>query len=392
MQKYTAVYTSTDEIANLKIRIRIKEVGGELNEERTFCWQEQNVGKLHKSVLFNCNDEDEFGLKVMHLMANFTGLKSFMLCTIKYADADKYFTVHPDFTQLDPYRVELEGEHKIVYEYYIDDVSDAMPLQIQMKEKDILSKISNYQFKLRREKVGTEFKTCSKDKLCIYLFGEILTAKDFEYHNVYVQYLIDLPNNWTCKDPASLTGCTQSSRSSGRDLFFGFPFEVELESCLREALEGEAKVPYIYFEVVSKDTWDRFRTEGVAYTALPILEPGINTYNLRCLRMCPEGLRGSLRRFFIGDFSNCVDTNLVSYPVSADVVNKYGTVAVPSGQMSVRFNVMQQSRVFAKDPTKKRTKFILDKLNTSGLIRSVEQVVAAFKIAKKKMMEAKKNL
>lgn len=57
-------------------------------------------------------------------------------------------------------------------------------------------------------------------------------------------------------------------------------------------------------------------------------------------------------------------------------------------------NVVHQSEAFAEDGAgdalSKRNKFVFEKLASSSLIKSVEEVLKAFKKAKKNMMEAKK--
>lgn len=72
--------------------------------------------------------------------------------------------------------------------------------------------------------------------------------------------------------------------------------------------------PYIYFEVVSKDTWSRYRTEGLTYKALPILQPGVHVYDLQCLRVTTGKPSGELRRFFIGDCSSYNDITWTGIP------------------------------------------------------------------------------
>ncbi|KAK4878658.1 hypothetical protein RN001_011164 [Aquatica leii] len=435
MYKYTAVYRSPDDITNLKIRIKIVE-NDECIEEKIFEWQQKVFGKFERNfyrdkrncitdlekkyhddiskalygdyLLFSYVNEDGFGsdshksddkFETMHLMGDLSEFEPTVLCTIKYETTHKYFTLNPDFTQSQPYTIQIETDTKKNYRYYVEDASDKIPLETQLKENEILHKITSHQVKVRMKKAGTDFEVPSKNKLNFYLFCEILSGRNFEYNDIYVQYIIELPKNWSCRNGSNLSGSTFTSHSSSSDglSYFGFPFEVYLECNLLEVAEDViVKAPCIYFEIISKDSWDRFRSEGVAYTILPISRAGVYTYELQCVRTCPAGPKGDLRRFFIGDFSSRSNLNWVALPKEheqKEVVNKYGIVTVATGQINIRINVLQQSQAFADEPTtKKRTKFILEKLDTSGLIRSVEQVVAAFKIAKRKMIEAKKNI
>lgn len=73
-----------------------------------------------------------------------------------------------------------------------------------------------------------------------YLFFEILSAKNFEYDNIYIQYHIDLPDNWTCKTEDSLYGTTQTCKTRGCEntAYFGHNFEVCLEFKMTENTQG----------------------------------------------------------------------------------------------------------------------------------------------------------
>ncbi|KAF5281360.1 hypothetical protein FQR65_LT14758 [Abscondita terminalis] len=445
MLKYTAVYNSPDKISNLKIRIKIKE-NDENVDDQIISWQQKVFGKFERNfyrdkrnchndlekkyheevskgvrddyIIFSYVNGDEYSDgtdgEVMHFMADLNDFEPTLLCTIVYDDTRHLFTIFPDFTQSEPYSLQIETDTKKIFQYYIEDASEQMPLEVQLKETEILNKITSHQLKVRSKKAGTDFEIPSKNTLNFYLFCEILCCRNFEYNDIYVQYLIDLPEHWSCPDVSCLKGCTFTSHSSTSDglSYFGFPFELHLECNLFELAEDEiARQPCMYLEVVSKDTWHRFRSEGVAYTLLPISQSGVHNYELRCVRTCPTGTKGNLRRFFVGDYTNG-NMNWAGVPEDHEArrraegdendtqlkqknsINKCAIVTVATGQINIRINVLQQSQAFADEPTatKKRTQFILEKLNTSGLIKSVEQVVAAFKIAKRKMIEAKKNI
>ncbi|KAK5638627.1 hypothetical protein RI129_012922 [Pyrocoelia pectoralis] len=437
-QQSTVIYRSPDKITNLKIRIRIKEIigGGDdpLEEIQTFRWQQKIFGQFERNfyldrkncatelekkyhaeicklseknnVLFSYVNEDEDEVdkfdnyEIMHLMADLGDRQAINLCTIKYDSVQKVLTMLPDFTQSEPYYIHVEGDAKKIYEYRVDDVSEKIPIDSLLKENEILDRINLHQLKMKLDKGYREFEIPPKNKLSVYLFLEILSARNFECNTVYVQYFIDLPPHWNCKNSATLKGCTQTSSwlNNERVAYFGLPLEICLEYDFQEIREGEIlKPPSIYFEVVSKDSWDRFRSEGLAYIILPVTQAGVYNYELRCLRICPDGITGNLRRCFIGDFSNY--ENIIWASISGaneNCVNRYGIRTEGTGQINIRIGVLQQSQEFLQDfasnSTGRRRKFLLDKLNTSVLIKSIEQVVAAFKVAKRKMIEARKNV
>ena len=49
----------------------------------------------------------------------------------------------------------------------------------------------------------------SSNELLVHSFFEIVSAKDFEYSSLYVQYLLDLPSGWECAGDSSVFGVTQ---------------------------------------------------------------------------------------------------------------------------------------------------------------------------------------
>jgi Meckel syndrome type 1 protein len=74
-------------------------------------------------------------------------------------------------------------------------------------------------------------------------------------------------------------------------------------------------------------------------------------------------------------------------------LNKYGANTVGTGQIGVRMNVVHQSQAFL-DKYKENSdenREIFEKLNSSSLVKSVEQVLQAFKRARKNMIAARKN-
>lgn len=91
---------------------------------------------------------------------------------------------------------------------------------------------------------------------------------------------------------------------------FNFPFSIL----------GIPESPYIYFEVISKDYWDRYRTEGLTYKNIPVSAPGSYFYNLCCFRLRPQSLSSNLKRFFIGDCSNFNDITWIGLPKDFKVI------------------------------------------------------------------------
>lgn len=285
--------------------------------------------------------------------------------------------------------------------------------------------------------IGTDFNKPPNSKLWVFFFCEICTAINFDNDNIYICYFIDLPTNWSCENPSHLKGTTHVCKTTNRENLanFGFHFDFTLQYDLHEFDKTSEYLhysitdalftfkiptelpqpPYIYFEVVSIDSWGRYRCEGVTYKNLPISQPGTHTYELQCSRLFSQNPIANLRRFFVGDYSSYDDATWFGYPSNHEVtitqhkqfafprfrfcfkepvINKYGVSTIGTGQLNVRMNVVHQSAAFvpngAGDASSTRQKFVFEKLAASSLIKSVEEVLKAFKKAKKNMMQAKK--
>ncbi|XP_050299372.1 tectonic-like complex member MKS1 isoform X2 [Anthonomus grandis grandis] len=343
----------------------------------------------------------------MYLLADFgeyfedTWIKNEkLLCTLKYNPSMKVLQVFPDFTVSRPYKLSvprsIQNDEK-VFSYFIENCSKEIPESIGLNEKSLIREINEYQEKLKIQMLPDSFKLPPKNKLYVFLLLEISSGTRFEYPEVFVQYFIDLPEGWNCENDEILRGTTQTCKANEDGLVhFGHCIEALIEyNCLNS--EGLPKCPYIYFEIFSKDSWERFRTEGLSYINLPISQSGYFQYDLNCFRFTTKNPISEMKRYFIGDCQNYSDVTWIGMPkdYSESVMNKYGTETVSTGQLKVRIHVLHQSQEFIEersgDPDRTR-KIISETLGSSALIRSVEQVIQEFKRARKEMLEVRRNL
>ncbi|GJQ85973.1 hypothetical protein Trydic_g21819 [Trypoxylus dichotomus] len=338
----------------------------------------------------------------MYIMADFgeysenTWIKSeYILCCLKYDHSKKILFVYPDFTDFHSYRVTINNDMSKSYRLTIENTSELEGDEIPERERRILDKIVSYERKLKEHAVGVDFATPPCDSLSAYVFFEILTAKVTEYDDIFVQYTIDLPDRWACRgEGSSLNGSTHSCRARKGTAHFSFTFETIL-CCDLKGIETAPSIPLpaIYFEIVSKDTWDRYRTEGLCYKRLPILQPGSYTFEMDCFRISPGSLTGNLRRFFIGDYRSYDDVRWIATPKGHEerFLNKYGVRTTSTGRLAFKMNVVHQSQCFWQD---RRQKLLRDRLveSSAPLIKSVQQVLEAFKTAKRNMTEARRRI
>lgn len=91
--------------------------------------------------------------------------------------------------------------------------------------------IADYRKSLKRISLTSDFHLPPKNKLEVHVFFEIMAAERFEYDDIYVKYLVDLPEKWSCRNPESLEGLTQTCqvRQDRDDLIFGHFFDLVLD-------------------------------------------------------------------------------------------------------------------------------------------------------------------
>ncbi|XP_076256521.1 Meckel syndrome, type 1 isoform X1 [Rhynchophorus ferrugineus] len=325
-----------------------------------------------------------------------------VLCTITYDIRTKVLRVSPDFTTTQPYRLDVEIEDGRSFYYFIEHASKLMPESMEANEKTLIKKINDYKSITAARILADPFRVPSKNKLLVFVFLEILSGKKFEYPHVYVQYFVDLPDRWFCAESDVLSGRTQICKAINNDglLHFGHCVEIPLEYNFMSVHGTDCiKCPYIYFEILSKDSWDRYRTEGLTYKALPICTSGSFTYNLNCFRFTSKGPISEMRRYFLGDCQNYNDVTWIGLPTDYEkkILNKYGTETIATGELKVRLNVIHQSQAFIENlrgngkhrPT---PRIVFEKLESSTLIKSVEQVIKEFKNAKKHLLEIRESV
>lgn len=78
------------------------------------------------------------------------------------------------------------------------------------------------------------------------------------------------------------------------------------------------------------------------------------------------------------------------------MLNKFGAKTIGTGQIKFRCSAICQSpslfRGDTGDSDQAREKQIFERLSASTLVKSVEEVLRAFKTAKKRMLEARDNV
>ncbi|MCJ8748811.1 hypothetical protein PDJAM_G00169010 [Pangasius djambal] len=345
-------------------------------------------------------------MQTMHIMADLgpagkLGLKEneYILCTIK-ADSNGVLAVKPDFNNgRGPYRLETEGEKREVWRLYLENASVPISAEEKQRERrmyrDLYSRHKDYLSSL----VGQDFEMPPPGFLRLIVNGEIVSAQGYEYDNLYVYFILELPNNWSSVPSQSLSGVTQTcrTRTLGKDnvAFFSYPFSFE--SFFRKEDESEESLPQwpvLYFKVLSLDSWQRYRTEGYGYMVIPAT-PGSHRVTCHTWRPLQTGTVAELRRFFIGGAPELEDISDVRIPgtFKGDRLSRFGFRTQTTGSVTFSLNCIQHSRAFVEaSALKKRRQTVLDQLGGHSQKGSVYNVLEAFQRARKRMQEARESL
>ncbi|KAL1502526.1 hypothetical protein ABEB36_007658 [Hypothenemus hampei] len=376
-------------------------IGGKTNVEDEYDFQ-KSIQKSYENPLI------KHEWNTMYIMADFgeyfedTWLKNEkVLCSLKFNEESKVLKVYPDFSNTRPYVLKIQSMEGKVFRYFIEHCSNLMPESIDSNQQTLIKKIREHSRNCVMNSLITEtFRLPPKNKLFVFVFLEISAAKLFDYPDLFVEYSIHLPEGWSNCGEEALSGRTQLCRSSnnGGLVHFGHCVECFFEYNFINLENTEySNKPYIYFEVLSKDSWDRYRTEGLCYTSLPISHSGMFHYNLKCFRFTTENPISEMRRFFIGDCHNYLDVSWVGVPdnLKENFLNKHDLSTTSTGELNVKMNIVHQSQEFLDENRltgRKTKKIIFEQLSSSPLIKSVEQVIQEFKRARRELLEARKNV
>ncbi|PSN49376.1 Meckel syndrome type 1 protein [Blattella germanica] len=349
---------------------------------------------------------------------NWVGKSEYVLCTVRWDSISGVLTVTPDFTsvtpplehvnKLEPYRIEVDGDARNTYRYWIEHVSLCMSQEERDKEVSVMKKLYEHHLDIRHLQVGTEFDMPRHGILQVHILGEIATAQDFEYDHLFVHYFFELPKGWSCDSEKQLAGITQTCNTRRTGIAnFSYVFELQLTFNL-EVLQSETDTllswPQMFLSVLSIDSWNRCRTEGYGYISLPS-SPGIHEITVSTWRPLSSSPLGELRRFFIGGSPELEDPSFVGVPsdFEGNRLSKHGLRTITSGDVALKFNILHHSQALIRTGSSpgygehvfganKHSAFLLERLSAATLVNSVNAVLIAFKRARERMLKAREGL
>ncbi|XP_073335269.1 tectonic-like complex member MKS1 [Pagrus major] len=368
-----------------------------------------------KSKIINWEPTEEFvksshvlttNMQTMHIMGDLSPSgrlgqteNECLLVTIK-ADGNGTVIVKPDFSKgKEPYRIVTGGEKRDVWRLTLENVSTAMKPEEKEREQSMYKDLYVRHKEYLNSLVGQDFEMPPAGVLRYLMNGEIVSAKGFEFDNLYIHFFMELPNNWSSLPFQSLSGVTQTCRTKtlGKEdvAFFSYPFSFEaFYMCEKESEESVPQWPVLYFKVLSLDSWQRYRTEGYGYLLFPAI-PGKHTVTCHTWRPLQTGTVSALRRFFIGGSPELEDHSYVRIPgtFKGERLSRFGFCTETTGSVTFNLHCIQQARAFV-DATmlKKRRQKVFDQLGGFSQQGAVCTILEAFQRARRKMQEAREAL
>eukprot|EP00282_Hemiselmis_andersenii_P039250 CAMPEP_0169444692 /NCGR_PEP_ID=MMETSP1042-20121227/10034_1 /TAXON_ID=464988 /ORGANISM="Hemiselmis andersenii, Strain CCMP1180" /LENGTH=386 /DNA_ID=CAMNT_0009556023 /DNA_START=332 /DNA_END=1489 /DNA_ORIENTATION=- len=171
-------------------------------------------------------------------------------------DPMKGGTYKPTGDQGVPYR--LETESGCVYEYWLENATEPADASevaaAHAKEMRFQQELFDKTQELRRNFVGDEFEPYTDspdlDSKKVMINCELVSAHGFDMDHIYIQYLLDIPENWATGDAPQLWGNSQVSRvrhlkdASGKASMdavahFALPVELTLWESIKEEAAGK---------------------------------------------------------------------------------------------------------------------------------------------------------
>ncbi|UJR26255.1 hypothetical protein I4U23_007595 [Adineta vaga] len=365
--------------------------------------EEHYATKPHQTMYIMADLSDKIEVASAQLVVVPQAPNERVLCTVRVYSHGTLI-LEPDFNDGKmAYIVETGNVNNEVYHYYLEHGSQSINMDDLIKERKLFNEVCFRQQTHLAQIVGNEFDTPPPAVLKLNVFGEIISGKNFEYDDIYVYYCLDLPDNWYAEPSMIFSGYTHTAsatKSSKHDdiVYYSHPFEFELwyKPSPASADHELPRMPKIYFQVASQDSWSRHRTEGYTYIDIPSL-PGFYDEELTCWRPRGDSIFNELRRFYIGGSNELEDINYVSIPKqfesekNKNPLSRFGFRTVTTGTLNIRLNVVFQSQTIAVEHAKHRNAYATNRYGFDAFMSNINSVIDAFQQAKKRALEVRES-
>ncbi|CAH0388250.1 unnamed protein product [Bemisia tabaci] len=307
----------------------------------------------------------------------------------------------PDFlpdTSNNGYSIKLSHDlMNIEYRYWVQNVSETS-LDHQRLSQKLLS--------MRPRQLGPtvdptmEFEVPERSTLECFVFVELGTAARFDCDPVFAFYSVHLPPGWRTPEPEALHGATHLCHAANGRAVFSHLLELKLvldfaalEIDPAECTEYSICHPILYLEVCSLDSWGRYRVLGYGNTHIT-QSPGMHFVTLNTWRPAPTSIKEKLKYFFIGANKQLAHITYsgIPEPFAGSLMSKYGFETMPSGDITLKINVVHQVNQSSVESTSRKPKHLMGQMSCSSLVNSVNAVLEAFHKARQRMLLAKTPL
>ncbi|KAG1701341.1 Meckel syndrome type 1 protein [Nymphon striatum] len=414
----------------------------------------------------------------------------FILCKVT-VDNNNVISISPDFNSnlKNPYLIEYRRNGvKESYYYTIENVSnnisendklqdEKLHRELCIRHSEFLSSCVGSTFDMFEPKYATDeegeeslssSQSNSEDDEKASRISEQswcdlsdISAKNFEYDNLYVHFFVQLAEGWTASDDCSLSHVTQICRTkcdkkdrrtyaqladsaltynvenleinwkienlqafilimkhSNIPVFkhgkvpgqWTYQYSSIMAANMAANMDGPCKFfrnitnsssienfpkwPILYLEVLSLDSWGRFRTEGYGHTVIPST-PGPFCKDIHTWRPLSQSVVGELRRFFIGGSPRLEDLTYATIPSNfeGNHLSKLGFKTATSGSVTVKMNIIHQSQAYlTSESHKKKMSSLIERLGAATIQSGVAVVLVAFQRARQRMIAARKQV
>ncbi|TKS83253.1 Meckel syndrome type 1 protein -like protein [Collichthys lucidus] len=243
-------------------------------------------------------------------------------------------------------QIVTDGEKREVWRLYVENVSTTMKPEETEREQNMYKDLYVRHKEYLNSLVGQDFEMPPVGVLRYMMNGEIVSAKGFEYDNLYIHFFMELPQQ-----------LVQSAISVSLRGYPDLP-----DQNIRE--ESVPQWPVLYFKVLSLDSWQRYRTEGYGYLLFPAM-PELEDHSY-------VRIPGTFKGERLSRFGFCTET---------------------TGSVTFNLHCIQQARAFIDAAMlKKRRQKVFDQLGGFSQQGAVCTILEAFQRARRKMKEARETL
>ena len=324
-------------------------------------------------------DKEEF-CEVMYIYA---ALKpDTQLVVLKWYNRDRLLYIYPDFTvsHNQPYFIEIDSDYRHLYSYGIEDNSKKFTLSANEQAQFLYLPELSTHWRLDDD-CFKRFEMPPKRTQRFAIIFTVNEATGFEYDNVHIRYHIKLPEN-TLLEEGLLDAASHTATGSYFNSLLHIGLTWQITVLCEEQFDPSQQL-FVFFEVISIDSWERERLEGFCHFSLNLLQPCQHFVKLHCIRPV-ESFMESLSRYFIGgrrqfDYKSfiCDRPEDKESGNSSNFHCRYGGRMQNSGELNLTCQVLRQRNCELLNSCSSRT---------SGM--TLDDIMMAYKEARRRLEAA----